>query len=74
MASANLDNAAEVTRIDSKAQAKIASNVEDYDALIHDAAQVTADEQAMTTWETIKAYPAAVFWVVIFGLGLVMEG
>ncbi|CAO1619798.1 unnamed protein product [Sympodiomycopsis kandeliae] len=71
---ANLENATEVTKIDSKAQAKIASQVQDYDALVHDAAEVTAKEQNMSTWQTIKDHPAAIMWTILLSLALVQEG
>lgn len=64
----------ELTRIDSKAQARIASQVEDYDAMVHDANAVMEREHAMTTWQTIKDHPAAIMWTVLFSLALVMEG
>ncbi|PWN23173.1 putative maltose permease [Microstroma glucosiphilum] len=73
-AQADLANATEVTRIDDKAQAKVASKIEDYDAMLHDAAQVTQEEQSVGIWETIRRHPYAIMWVMLFGLGLVQEG
>ncbi|CAO1629213.1 unnamed protein product [Parajaminaea phylloscopi] len=64
----------EVTRIDSKAQAKIASQVEDYDAVVHDAAAVMEEEHSMSTWQTIKDHPTSILWTILFSLALVMEG
>lgn len=64
----------EITRIDSKAQAKIASQVEDYDAIVHDAAAVMEEEHSMSTWQAIKEHPTAIMWTILFSLALVQEG
>lgn len=64
----------EVARIDSKAQAKIASQVEDYSAVVHDAAAVMEKEHSMTTWQTIKDHPTAIMWTILFSAALVQEG
>lgn len=71
---ASHDEKIEITRIDSKAQAKIASQVEDYNAIIHDANAVMEEEHAMATWKTIKDHPLAIMWTILFSLALVMEG
>lgn len=73
-AAVDTNQAAEITRIDSKAQAKIASQVEDYNALVHDAAAIMEEEHAMTLWQTIKDHPTAIMWTILFSLALVMEG
>lgn len=71
---ATLDNSQEVARIDSKAAAKIASTVEDYDALVHDAQQAHDDELSMGIMASIRAYPKAVIYSVGISLAIVMEG
>ncbi|MCO5549826.1 hypothetical protein L7F22_003300 [Adiantum nelumboides] len=71
---ATLDNSQEVARIDSKAAAKIASNVSDYNELVHDAAEAAHEEKAMGVLESIRAYPKAVIFSVGISLAIVMEG
>ncbi|PWN30235.1 putative maltose permease [Jaminaea rosea] len=73
-AAVDTTQAAEVARIDDKAQAKIASQVEDYNALVHDAAAVMEEEHGMTLWQTIKDHPTAIMWTILFSAALVMEG
>ena len=70
----SLQDAPEVARIDSKNAAQIASKVEDYDALVHDAAAATDDQVSMTLRQAIRAYPKAIIWSVLFSLAIVMEG
>lgn len=69
-----LDQATEVTRIDSGAQTSLAAKITDYDAVVRDAADVTAREHRMGTWQTIRAHPTAIMWTMLFSLALVMEG
>lgn len=64
----------QVARIDSKAAAAIASNVEDYDALVHDAAEATRSQEQMSLRKALKTYPNAIFFSVILSLAVVMEG
>lgn len=63
-----------VTRIDEKAAAKIASAVGDYKGLVHDASQATRREKSMGIMEAIRAYPMAVLYSVGISLAIVMEG
>lgn len=71
---ATLHNAEDVARIDSKAAAQIASNVEDYDALVHDAAEATENQEKMGLLQAIKTYPNAIGWSALLSLAIVMEG
>lgn len=64
----------DVARIDSKAAAAIASKVEDYDALVHDAAEATKAQENMGLGKALKIYPNAIFFSVILSLAVVMEG
>lgn len=69
-----VEGSTEVARIDTKAAAKIASQVEDYDALVHDAREAADDEHSMGILASIRAYPKAVFFSVGISLAIVMEG
>ena len=64
----------DVARIDSKAAAAIASKVEDYDALVHDAAEATKAQETMSLGKALRTYPNAIFFSVILSLAVVMEG
>jgi SP family general alpha glucoside:H+ symporter-like MFS transporter len=64
----------DVARIDSKAAAAIASKVEDYDALVHDAAEATQKQEKMSVGKAIRTYPQAIFFSVILSLAVIMEG
>lgn len=69
-----LTDAQDVARIDSKAAAAIASNVQDYDALVHDAHEATQAQENMSISKAIKTYPKAIFFSLILSLAVVMEG
>ncbi|KAJ1024072.1 hypothetical protein NDA16_003045 [Ustilago loliicola] len=60
----------DVARIGSKAAAAIASQVEDYDALVHDAAEATHAQEKMSLRKAIKTYPNAIFFSVILSLAV----
>ena len=64
----------DVACIDSKAAAAIASKVEDYDALVHDAAEATRAQEEMTLAQAAKAYPNAILFSIVLSLAVVMEG
>lgn len=63
-----------VARIDRTAAAKIASTVDDYDALINDAAQASFEERKMGVVRSIQSHPKAVFFSMGISLAIVMEG
>lgn len=71
---ATFEGSQDVSRIDTKVAAKIASQVDDYDALVHDAADASEDERGMSVLQSIRAYPMAVFFSVGISLAIVMEG
>ncbi|PWZ03711.1 general substrate transporter [Testicularia cyperi] len=64
----------DVARIDSKAAAAIASKVEDYDALVHDAAEATKAQENMSLKQALRTYPRAIGFSLILSLAVVMEG
>ncbi|EPQ30959.1 uncharacterized protein PFL1_01148 [Pseudozyma flocculosa PF-1] len=70
----SLQDASEVVRIDSKSAGAIASKVEDYDALVHDAAAATQEQVDMSVRQAIRAYPKAIMWSMIFSMAIIMEG
>lgn len=63
-----------ITRIDEKAAAKIASAVGDYKGLVQDASHATNREKSMGVIEAIRTYPMAVIYSVGISLAIVMEG
>ncbi len=69
-----LTDAQDVARVDSKQAAAIASNVEDYDALVHDAAEATQAQEQMSLAKAIKTYPNAIMFSLILSLAVIMEG
>ncbi|PWN51709.1 putative maltose permease [Violaceomyces palustris] len=70
----HFEGSEDVARIDTKVAAKIASAVEDYDALVHDAAAATEQQRNMGIIESFKTYPKAVMWSVLLSTAIIMEG
>lgn len=69
-----MDATRNIAQIDPAAAAKIASTTEDYQGLINDAAQASADERQMTVMDAIRSHPKAVFYSIGISLAIVMEG